>query len=88
MKVTKDMIQRTIAGEYMLIPIGEAALKLHGMITITESGHLLWNKLQSDCTEEELVELILSEYDIDQATASADVKAFLAKLDALGVLEK
>lgn len=88
MKVTNEVVQREIAGEHILIPTGAAALKVHGMITLTESAVLLWNRLQSDCTEEDLINVILNEYEIDRATAQADVQGFLSKLEAIGVLEK
>lgn len=86
MKVTNDMILREIAGEHILIPVGETAIKVHGMISLSESGLLLWKKLQNDCTEADLLDTILSEYEIDQATAQQDVRAFLGKLNAIGIL--
>lgn len=88
MKVTGQVIQRNIAGENLLIPVGETALKIHGMVTLTESGLLLWDRLQTECSEDDLVGVILGEYDIDEDTARADVKEFLGKLEKLGVLEK
>lgn len=86
MKVTNDMILREIAGEHILIPIGETAIKVHGMISLSESGLLLWKELQKGCTEADLVDSILAEYEIDQTTAQQDVKAFLEKLNAIGIL--
>lgn len=64
------------------------ALRVHGMITLSESGLLLWNRLQEECTEEDLVQAILAEYAIDRETAAADVRAFLAQMDKVGILCK
>lgn len=64
------------------------ALRVHGMITLSESGLLLWNRLQEECTEEDLVQAILAEYEIDRETAAADVRAFLARMDEVGILCK
>lgn len=86
MRVTNDMILREIAGDHILIPVGEMAIKVHGMIFLSESGLLLWKKLQKDCTEEELVNAVLREYEIDQETALEDVRDFLRKLRDVGVL--
>lgn len=88
MRVIDDLIVREIAGEYILVPTGSAALKIHGMINLSESGYLLWNKLQSDCMEEELVDAILEEYEIDRETATEDTKTFLEKMDSIGILVK
>lgn len=80
------MILRKIAGEHILIPVGETALKVHGMISLSESGLLLWQKLQNDCTQEDLVQVILDEYEIDRDTALRDVRGFLEKLRDVGIL--
>lgn len=88
MKVTKEVIHREIAGEHILIPVGATALKVHGMMTLTESGQILFECLQTDCSEDDLLQAILKEYDIDEDTARADIREFLAKLDAVGILEK
>lgn len=88
MRAIEDLIVREIAGEYILIPTGSAALKIHGMINLSESGYLLWDKLQSECTEEDLVEAILDEYEIDRETAAEDVKAFIGQMEQIGLLEK
>ena len=88
MKVSKDFVLRQVADEYLLIPVGEAALKVNGMVSITESGYLLYQKLQSGCTGEELVEALLAEYEVGEAEAREDVTAFLDKLRKLGMLEE
>lgn len=88
MRAIDNLIVREIAGEYILVPTGSAALKIHGMINLSESGYLLWNKLQSDCTEEELVDAILEKYEIDRETATEDTKTFLEKMDSIGILVK
>lgn len=86
MRAEKNMILREIAGEYILIPVGTMALKIHGIINLTESGHLLWEMLQEECREEELVAAIRQEYEIDWETAERDVRSFLKKLEDAGML--
>ena len=61
LKATREFVLREIAGEHILIPVGETAQKLHGMLNLSESGLLLWNTLQEERTEEELVEALLEE---------------------------
>lgn len=86
LKATSEVVLREVAGEYLLIPTGQTALKVHGMITLSESGLLLWKKLAEDCTEEDLVAAILTEYEVDRETAAADVKAFLKQMEEVGLL--
>lgn len=87
LKVSGEMLLREIAGEHILIPVGETALKLHGMISLSESGFLLWKKLEEECSEEELTEAVLEEYEVDRETAAADVQEFLNRLRELNLLE-
>lgn len=82
------MIHREIASEHLLIPVGETALRVKGMVTLSESGLLLWQRLQTDCTREDLVSALLAEYEVDRATAAADVDAFLAQMETVGILVK
>ena len=86
LQVSKEMILREIAGEYLLIPTGQTALRVHGMIRLSESGLLLWKKLQNKTTEEEMVNAILDEYIIDRETATTDVRAFIDQMRKVGVL--
>lgn len=77
---------REIAGEHILIPVGATALQIHGMITLSESGLLLYQKLQEECSEEDLVDALLAEYTVDRDTAASDVKEFLTRMRQVGIL--
>lgn len=87
-RVIPDLMLREIAGEHLLIPVGEAAVKLSGIITLNDSGLLLWQALQQPCTRTGLIDGLLQEYQVDRETAAGDVDAFLDKLTANGLLEE
>lgn len=70
----------------MLVPIGEAAQKVHGIVTLTQSGAFLWERLQKPCQKDELVRDLLGEYEVDCQTAEDDVSNFLNKLQQRGLL--
>lgn len=86
MRISDQYMLRQVADEYLVIPVGEAALKVKGLIGLSESGSLLYRRLQSGCTEEELVSALLAEYDIDAQTARADTHAFLEQMRRMGIL--
>lgn len=52
------------------------------------TGAVLWQALAGGTTRAELVRVLLDEYDVDEATAGADVDRFLADLDERGLLER
>lgn len=86
MRAAQNMIMRKIAGETVLIPTCEMALKVHGMIIVSESGAFLWEKLQKECSRDELVQSILEEYEVDRKTAEQDVDSFIEQMQQVGIL--
>lgn len=86
MKISDQYMLRQVADEYLVIPVGEAALKVRGLIGLSESGSLLYRRLQEGCTEAELVSALLGEYDIDADTARADTREFLEQMRRMGIL--
>jgi ABC-type arginine transport system ATPase subunit len=57
------------------------------MFALTPSGALLWKHLADWTTQEQLVELVLKEYEVTADRASADVEEFLEQLRQLRALE-
>jgi hypothetical protein len=51
------------------------------------SGALLWQTLAAGTTHEALVERLVAEFEVDEATARGDVDRFLTELDVRGLLE-
>ena len=88
MRVKDDFILRQIAGESLLIPVGEAALSVNGLIALSESGCLLYERLKTDCTRQDLINLLLQEYEVTEEIAGADVDAFLEQMRALKMLDE
>lgn len=87
-KAAKNYIMREIVGETVLVPVGEAARDNNDRLVImTESGALLWRSLEEEKTREELVEILLNEYEVDPETASRDVDEFSEQMREAGLLE-
>lgn len=86
MKIRKQLVKRTIAGDVILVPVGDASLELKGLLTLNETGERMWDLLPQCETEEALVRQMLEEYEVDEATLRADVGAFLDSLRQLDIL--
>ena len=86
MEIKKQLIKRQVAGETFLVPLGKAVYDSNGLFFLTEVGAFLWDLLEKAESEEELVAAVLAEYDVDEATARADINAFLTKLREMGIL--
>lgn len=88
MKLSKNFIFRTVAGESLLIPVGEAALKVKGLIALSESGALLYEKLQQGCNREALIAALTETYEVSRDEAARDTEGFLSHMQKLGILEE
>ena len=88
MRTNGQFILRKVADEYLLIPVGETAMAVKGLIALTESGALLFEKMKTECTRAELLAVLKTEYEIDEQTASADLDAFLEKMRHLQILRE
>lgn len=86
MKLKTDLIIRNIAGECVAVPTGKAASQINGLLSLTPSGELLIRRLQEECTQQELVQALLDQYEVTEQMAQADVEAFLAKLRDVNLL--
>ena len=80
MKIKDGFIIREVAGSYVVVAVGNVAKEFSGIINLNETGAFLWKALEQGATEEELIAKLLEEYDVDEATARADVAAFVTKL--------
>jgi hypothetical protein len=86
MHIVPGFVVRQIAGETIAIPAGPAARELSGLLALNGSGQDLFQLLQTEQTEEALVQSLLDTYEIDADTARADVAEFLEVLRSNGVL--
>ncbi len=85
LQLKPGFILREIAGETVVIPSGEE-LDVNMMITLNDTGAFLWKHLTEGIERESLIALLLSEYDVDEKTATESVDAFVARLSENGFL--
>lgn len=88
MKLKKDFVLRQIAGTWAVLPLGLATLDFNGMLTLNESGVLLWKALEQGGDRNALVDVLTGNYNISQTIAQADVDEFLDKLAKAGCVEE
>lgn len=87
MKIIKKFILREIAGECVLVPTGATSQEFNGMITMSETAKFIWENLEQVDSLEEMVQLILDNYEIDEKTAKKDAVAFIGALLQNGFAE-
>ncbi len=88
MKRNQDYELVKMADTYVLVPASNLPNELNGMHLLNETGVLLWNALEADVTTEELLHVIMEDYEIDVATARKDINEFVNGLRSIGVLDE
>lgn len=86
MIIKKELIKREIAGDTVLVPVGQAVLDSNGLFVLNELGAFIWELLPTVDTPAQICEKILEEYDVSAETAARDVEEFLATLADMKIL--
>ena len=87
MKIKDGYVLRKVADNWVVLPVGQASVNLNGMLSLNESGVLLWQQLKEGSDRESLVDALLSAYEVSRDEAAADVDSFIASLLQLGCLD-
>ena len=87
MKIKSGFVIREIAGQSVVVALGEASRSFNGIIKLNETGRVMWDVLAQGAEKEDVVCKILSEYDVDKETVEKDVDAFVNTLKENNILE-
>ena len=88
MKIKEGFVLREVMDEYIVMPTGDNIAKFEGAVVLNEVSAFIYKLLEHPMCREDLLAAIVREYDVDEATAAADLDALLSKLAEMGVLEK
>ena len=87
MKIKQGFALKKIAGNWVVLPLAEKTLDFTGMLTLNDSGQMLWQLLSSGCTREELADALVNEFEVTYDEALADVDEYLQMLARAGCLD-
>ena len=87
MKIKEGFVLREVAGNYIVVAVGNAVKNFNAAITLNDTGATLWKTLEAGATEMQLVEALLNEYEVSKEIAEKDVCAFVAKLKKENLLD-
>ena len=88
MRMKKGFVLKNVASKWIVVPVGEKAVQFNGLLTLNDSGRILFQQLQeNDVTLEMLTKTLMDLYDVDQHTAKQDVIFFIQKLKDKDLIE-
>ena len=90
MKAKKGFNIRKVCGENIIVAEGEENIDFSNIISMNESSAFLWNNINGkySFTVDELVDSLLGEYEVDEATARRDVEALVDNWRQAGIIEE
>lgn len=88
MKIKDGFVVRDLAGQSIVVALGEASKTFNGMIKLNDTGRLIWDMLAVGKTKEEIVDRFTAEYDVAREIADGDVTAFIETLQGADIIEE
>lgn len=87
MKLKDGIVLGNVDGENFAIATGKAMKQFNGVIHNNKTAAYLFELLKEEQSEDSLVAAMLDRYDVDEATARADIREVLEIMKNAGVLD-
>ena len=87
MKIKEGFVLRDVAGQAVVIAVGEASKEFHGMINLNSTGKVIWQGVEKGLSEDEIADKLVERFEVDHETAKSDVQRIIRKMQEAGVLE-
>lgn len=86
MRYNSNYVLKKLAGETILVYQSEEQVNFSKIITVNEIGEIIILGLQEGKGKEEILNTILSTYEVEAEIASKDYDEFVAQLVKIGVV--
>ena len=88
MTIKKGFVAKEIAGQYVVVALGEASKTFNGIIKLNESAKFIWDMLADGQEKSEVVDALLNEYEgVDKETVEKDFDNFVNTLKGANIIE-
>ncbi|MBO7150893.1 MAG: PqqD family protein [Clostridia bacterium] len=87
MKIKEGFALKNVAGSWVVLPLAVKNLDFTGMLSLNETGRMLWLLLEEGVSREDMAKALTEEYEVSYERALADVDVFLDKLVQTGCVE-
>ncbi|MEQ2370293.1 PqqD family protein [Blautia sp. CLA-JM-H16] len=88
MKIKENYVMREVAGQAIVIAIGEESERFKGMINLNRTGRDVWLYMEKGLDSDEIAKKISEKYEVDLNVAKHDIESMIDRLYKAGVLEK
>ena len=87
MKIKDGFVLRNVVDEFIVMPTGDNIAKFDGAVVLNEVSAFVFKQLEHAVTRDDLLQAVLAEFDVDEATAKKDLDALLEQFVTMGLLD-
>ena len=87
-KANPDFLLRNVAGEAVLVPVGEAGIFENSVISLNETCRFLWQLFQQPRTMEDVIAEAKKEYSDPDGEMEQGIKDFIREYLQYGLLKE
>ena len=87
-RANPDFLLREVAGEAVLIPVGEAGVFENSVISLNDTCSFLWKLFQEPRTEEEVIAEAKKEYSDTDGELEQGIRSFIEEYVKYGLLKE
>lgn len=87
MKLRSDISLRKVGNEYIIVEPSQGMVDLSKVFTLNETAAFLWGELKGkEFTDSDIVQLLLDNYEVEEAQAKTDASTLLQTFREQGLL--
>lgn len=75
-----SVVTRKTGNEYIIVPVTGNIADMDSIFTLNETGAFIWEQIDGEKSVEEIIRLVVDEFEIDRDTATKDVLGFLGTM--------
>ena len=83
---TDHVVERKVRDNLILVPMNTGPARLDALYTLNETAGFIWNHITPGIHEDDLVSLLVDQFEVNQDSAREDVLRILEKLAAIGAI--
>ncbi|MCE7699882.1 MAG: PqqD family protein [Methanobacterium paludis] len=88
MKLKDGFITHDSDGEQIMVAVGDAADKFHGLVRSNETAAFIIDCLKQESTEEQIVDAVLWKFDAARHVVTKDVHNIITDLRKIGAIHE
>ncbi len=79
-------VEKSIGNEKVLVPLTDNVADMNHVLTLNEVGAFLFNQIDGEKSVEEILILLLIEYEVAREVAQKDIEQFIANTVSKGII--